>query len=565
MRAYEAVAQAVEEEGVRSIFCLMGVGNMPILVNIRERGRIQVFDARHEGAALAMADGFARASGDVGVCSVTNGPGLTQLGTSLMVASRHRSPIVVIAGDTPTGLKGMGNMQDMDQRSFAEASGALFHQLRGPGSVAQDVQQAFWLARTRRLPVVLNCPVDIQNGDLVGEFTYQRSSARIGKTPPMMPDPAEVEKAADMIANARRPVLVAGLGAVTSGAREALDALGDRIGAALATTIRAKGYLDGPWSIGICGNLGSSKVEPFLERADLVIFVGSSVSTNVTGGGSLFPKARTLQIDSDATSIVGGRPADHLLVGDARLAVEAIVQRLAEAEFTAPGYRDSTYNELFEVDPLAREVEHCRGSVAENEIDPHRLLQELDKFLPRECTLVIGSGHFFAFPCTYLNGYRSRRFLYTYDFGTIGQAIPTGFGVAVADPSRPVVVIEGDASTLMNVHMFDSTAHYEPKMLILVMNDGALGAEFHQLSAKGQDPEWALMPTPDFGRLAAVFGNAGSTLVDATKAEHMISSFVSGTGTHVVDVRISRNVISRHFRKAYFSGSDQPHVAQKVP
>jgi acetolactate synthase I/II/III large subunit len=413
------------------------------------------------------------------------------------------------------------------------------------------------------LPVVLNCPVDIQNGDLVGEFRYQRSSLRIGKTPPMMPDPDEVEKAADMIANARRPVLVAGLGAVTSGAREALDALGDRIGAALATTIRAKGYLDGPWSIGICGNLGSSKVEPFLERADLVIFVGSSVSTNVTGGGSLFPKARTLQIDSDATSIVGGRPADQLLVGDARLAVEAIVQRLVEAEFTAPGYRDAAYQDLFDIDPLAREVEQNRALVAEDEIDPHRLLQELDKFLPRECTLVIGSGHFFAFPCTYLNGYRSRRFLYTYDFGTIGQAIPTGFGVAVADPSRPVVVLEGDASTLMNVHMFDSTAHYEPKMLILVMNDGALGAEFHQLSAKGQDPEWALMPTPDFGRLAEVFGNAGSTLLDATKAEQVISSFVSGTGTHVVDVRISRNVISRHFRRAYFSG-DQPHGAQKA-
>ena len=564
MRAYEAVGQALEGEGVRSIFCLMGVGNMPILVNVRERGRIQVFDARHEGAALAMADGFARASGEVGVCSVTNGPGLTQLGTSLMVASRYRSPIVVVAGDTATGLKGMGNMQDMDQRPFAEASGALFHQLRGPGSVAQDVQQAFWLARTRRLPVVLNCPVDIQNGDVVGEFHYQPSSARIGKTPPMVPVPEEVDKAADIIANARWPVLVAGLGAVSSGAREVMDTLAGRIGAAVATTIRAKGYLDGPWSIGICGNLGTSKAEPILERADLVIFVGSSVSTNVTGGGSLFPRARTLQIDTDPTAIVGGRPADHLLVADAKLGVEAIVQRLVEAEFTAPGFRDGSHDEQFEFDPLAREVEQGRGLLAEDEIDPHRLLQELDKFLPHDCTLVIGSGHFFAFPTTYLNGYRSRRFLYTYDFGTIGQAIPTGFGVAIADPSRPVVVIEGDASTLMNVHIFDTTAHYEPKMLVLVMNDGALGAEFHQLSAKGQDPEWALMPTPDFGRLAEVFGNAGSTLVDAANAEQTISSFLAGKGTYVVDVRISRSVISRHFRRAYFSGSDQAHVAHKV-
>ena len=304
MKVGEAVAAAFRAEGVSSVFGLMGDGNMDFMVAMRELGA-KVYDVRHESAAVNMADGYQRASGQVGVATVTCGPGVTQLGTALTVANRHRTPLIVLAGDTMTSLKGMGDLQDMDQRAFVEASGALFHQLRGPSTVAADVQQAFWLARTRRQPVVLDSPMDIQAAELVGELNYETSSVRIAEPPPQSPDPVAVEKATDMIAGARRPVLLAGRGAVAAKAKEVLESLGERIGAAMATTLPAKGYLDGPWSVGVCGTFSTARGEPVLNAADLVVFVGSSGSEETLAG--LRPGVRKLQIDLDPTAGLAGR------------------------------------------------------------------------------------------------------------------------------------------------------------------------------------------------------------------------------------------------------------------
>jgi thiamine pyrophosphate-dependent acetolactate synthase large subunit-like protein len=551
MKVFEALVEAFTQEGVRHAFGLMGDGNMDFLAALLDRGAIKMYDTRHEGAALAMADGYARASRDVGVATVTCGPGVTQLGTSMTVANRHGSPIVVLAGDTPNGLKGMGALQDMDQRAFAEASGALFHQLRGPGTVAADVQQAFWLARTRRLPVLLNCPIDVQEAEAPSGFAYRPSAERIKLLPPLAPDPDSVERAADMLAQARRPVIVAGAGAVASGARAGILGIGERIGAAYATTIRGKGYLDGPWSIGICGTFATLKGEPILAAADLVVFVGSSVTANVNGSGSLFPRARTLQIDSDPLALVGGRSADHLVIAESRLAVDAISARLAEAEYTAPGYRDGTFAKIFAMDPLSLEMARVPFELAAGETDPRRVIQELDNLLPEESNVVIGAGHFWSFPTVYLNGGRSRRFFYTYDFGCIGQAVPTAFGIAIADPSRPTVVFEGDASAIMNIHEFDTTARYRPRMLVVIMNDGALGAEYHKLRSKGHDPEWSVVATPDLARLTAAFGNSGTRVTDPTQLQDAVAAFVSGSGTHVIEVRTSTAVPSRYYRRAF--------------
>jgi acetolactate synthase I/II/III large subunit len=543
------MAAAFRAEGVSHVFGLMGDGNMDFMVAMRELGA-QVYDVRHEGAAVNMADGYQRASGQVGVATVTCGPGVTQLGTALTVANRHRTPLVVVAGDTFTTLKGMTELQDMDQRAFVEASGALFHQLRGPSSVAADVQQAFWLARTRRQPVVLNAPMDIQAAEAVGELRYEPSSSRIIAGPPLHPDPASIEKAADMIAAARRPVLLAGVGAMAAGAREVIESLGERVGAALATTLPAKGYLDGPWSVGVCGTFSTARTEPIMAAADLVVFIGSSGSEETLAG--VPPAARRLQLDREPTASLGGRPAEHLVVGDARLGLEAIQALMVEAGFSGPGYRDGAYAEAFALDPLARELEQVDWELPQGQVDPRKVVGQLDRLLPEDCTVVIGAGHFMSFPIMYLSGRRKRRFLYTYDFGCIGQAIPTAFGIAVAEPSRPVVVFEGDGSAMMNIHEFDTIARYQPRLLVLVINDGALGAEYHKLRAKKMDPEWSVIGPADFAGIGAGFGNPAGTIQALGDVEREVEAFMAGSGPRIVDVRSSTTVVSRRTRKAYF-------------
>jgi thiamine pyrophosphate-dependent acetolactate synthase large subunit-like protein len=551
VKVYEALAQAIREEGVKAIFGLMGDGNMDMLATVLDHGEIPVYHARHEGAALAMADGYARASGDVGVCAVTSGPGVTQLGTSLMVANRRGTPLVVIGGDTHTTLKGMGGHQDMDQRAFVEASGALWHALRGPNTVEADLQHAFRLARTRRQPVFLNCPVDIQEAEGPRELTYTPSKASLGSRIPLQGDAAAVEKAADMVAAAQRPLIVAGDGAMAAGARDAIDALADRIGAALATTVRAKGYLDGPWSIGVVGSFSSIRAEPIATAADLVIFAGCSGNPNTMAG--IPPTARTLQIDTNHAASLAGRSANHLVVGDVRVVLEEVEKLMAGAGFSAGGYRVSSYQDAFQIDPLAAELSQVEFDLPPRTVDPRRVIQQLDGLLPDEASIVIGVGHFWSFPTMYLNGRRKRRFIFTYDFGCIGQAIPTSFGVAIAEPSRPVICFEGDASAMMSVHVMDVTGRYQPHLLVFIINDGALGAEYHKLSAKKLNPDWSLVPTPDLAKLAQAFGNAAGTVTDVDELEREVKAFNEGEGTRYVDVRTSPTAISRPYRMTYFA------------
>lgn len=552
MKVHEALAEAFEAEGVSALFGLMGDGNMDFLASVHERGRITSYEARHEGAALAMADGYARASGDVGVCYVTHGPGVTQLATSLAVASQHRTPVVVFAGDLAAAHKGFGFKQDIDQRPVVEACGALFHPLRTASTVAADVEQAFWLARTRLLPVVLNCPVDIQNAK-IDRFEYRPSRARIRPLPPLSPDPHVIAEAVDLLAAARRPIVVAGAGAVAASALDALERLAERIGAALATSVPAKGTLDGPWSVGVYGGQASTKGETVFREADLVVLVGTSADGLATAGGKLFLHARTLQIDTNPSATVNGRPADCLVVGDARTACEALLAGLTELGVAGSGFRSGDQDDLFAADALQQDLADAPFEVAPGELDPRRVAAELDRHLPANAMVLVGVGHYWSSPAIYLNGNRTRRFIFAYDFGCIGQTIPTAFGASVAEPSRPVVVFEGDASALMAVHELNTLARYRPKMLVIVMNDSALGAEIQKLRATGRDPRPAMIPSPDFAEVARAFGLSGVRLEDLEQAEALVAEFAAGEGTHVVDVPISRQVVDRYLRTIFFS------------
>ena len=553
MKVYEAIANYLREEGVTSIFGLMGDGNMEVMVGIQDQGSIDCYNARHEGAAMAMADGYARATDSVGVCTVSCGPGFTHLSTSIAVASRHGTPVVILAGDIATSQKGIGqSLQDIDQQAIAKAAGALFHQLRGQDTVGADVQRAFWLAKTRHVPVVLNCPMDIQQADLGGNAEYAPSATLIGSAAPFEPDPAALEAAAELLTTANRPVIVAGRGARMACAGPAIESLGDRVGAVIATTIQAKGFLNSPWAIGICGSFATLKAEPILSAADVVVFIGTSASPNVTGDGELFPGARTIQIDVNPTATVGGVPADIRVVGDAKITVEKIDDLLSRADHRAPGYRDGTYSEIMAMDPLREDIRRVQWDIPQGCVDPRVFIAELNQALPSESDVVIGIGHFWGFPVPYLYGHRSRRFFYAGDFGSIGSAMPTALGIAVAHPSRPVIVIDGDASVLQNIQELDTTRRYRPRMLILVMNDGASGAEFHKLQSKGFNPALAAVGGVDFAQVAQAFGNAGHTVRERPDVKRAVDCFMREGDTHVVDVKVPTIAVSPYYRRKYF-------------
>jgi thiamine pyrophosphate-dependent acetolactate synthase large subunit-like protein len=249
MKVYQRLAQAFKAEGTEAVFGMMGDANMYWYAELDKLG-VSSVEVRHEGAGLGMADGWARATHKVGVASTTCGPGTTQIATALVTASRAESPLVAFCGEHPVSDDGYN--QRFDNRGFANACETAFVRLNSPESVDDVVRKAFYIAQLESKPVMLSCPMDIQQKNIDEDEEYQSSATLLPKRA-AGPDADSVKRAVDLIAKAKRPVIVAGRGARWSGAGEAILKLADKSGALIATSLMAKTWLAGqdPFHIGV--------------------------------------------------------------------------------------------------------------------------------------------------------------------------------------------------------------------------------------------------------------------------------------------------------------------------
>jgi acetolactate synthase-1/2/3 large subunit len=547
MKIYEALAKALRAEQPGPVFGVMGDGNLHLLTALAaEEGPDAVF-SRHEAGAVAMADGYARSSGTVGVATVTCGPGLTQIGTSLMAANRARTPLVVLVGDTPA--RDPSGLQDFDQRAFAEAAGARFHAVHGQDTLVEDVRDAFHTARTLRCPVVLNAPIDVQQRDYDWPWEYRPSIASAVDAQRIHPDPALLTRVVEALAGSERPIVVVGRGAVASGAVDAVLAMAERIGALLATSLPARGAFAGhEFDLGVAGAFSCAPAEEAFAQADLVIGVGAGLGYYTTEGGFLFPDADLIRID-DAPAPQGGEavPARHVR-GDARVTAEALDALLAERGVQRTGFRTPEWSAALAAVPPPNQQERSRPGV----VDPRELMRALGPALPDDALVVCGVAHFWGFPIMYMPTAPSVDWLFSYEFGAIGQTLPVAIGAALARPDRTVVVIEGDGSLLMNVQEIDTAARYGVRMLLVVMNDAGFGAEVHKLRAKGHPAELAAFATPSFAALGRAFGGEGAELTDVGQTGALVRAAADTAGPFVIDARVDPEVVSDPYRKIHF-------------
>ena len=438
LKVHEVLARAFAAEGVDTLFALMGDGNMYWATALARQHGARIIHARHEHSAVAMADGWARKTGRVGVATTTCGPGFTQIMTALTVAVRRGTPLIVFVGDTPT-TDGY-HVQGIDQRPLAEATGARFIALRTMDRLLEDVREAFYVAAYERRPVVLSVPMDLQSRTFEWLPDYRPSAELMPRPQRMAPDPQMIAEAVQLIAGASKPIILAGEGAVRSGAGAVLEKLGERTGALLATTLRAKGFFDrSPWAIGISGAFAGDLAREYLAAADVVIAVGASLSAYTTEQGYMFPNAKVIQIDAQPRGLWQGlRVADLHIRADAQSAATALLAELEKRSARGEGFRSTATKEAIAADrPDARQQPIDPGT-----IDPRNALLELDKVIPADWDVVVGVGHFFNFVMTHMRGRVPERWHITHDFGAIGQGLPTAIGVAVArgdgksDPDR---------------------------------------------------------------------------------------------------------------------------------
>jgi acetolactate synthase-1/2/3 large subunit len=557
MKAYQAIADCLVAEGTEVLFGLMGDGCLELVRELHGRGVPRVIEVRHEGAGLAMADGHARATGRVGVAFVTSGPGLTQVATSLVAAARHGTPLVVIAGAPPADRRGSDAIhpQNFDHAAFAHACEAQHLELRGPEHVAADLQRAFYSARSGRRPVILTAPMDLQEADVPDGFEALPSDLLLRPAPIISPDPKSVIELADALQAARRPILIAGAGAVRAGARPSIEKLAARIGAPLSTTLYALGFFEGhPWSLGLAGGYSRPAAESAFARADLVIAVGASLNANTTRQDRLFPAARLAAINSDPGVLVGGRRAPDLtLVADAARGVDAIEAVLAARGHTSTGLRTPELALELVEDERLTDLDEAGWELPQGTVDPREAMLALDAALPDDAVIAVGVGHFSSFPATYLRP-RDREFFFVHDFGAIGQVFATGLGIAVARPDRPTVIIDGDASFLMQPQELDTAVREAIHVLVVAINDGTLGAEFQRLRIRGVDPSSAVIKTPDLAQVAKAFGACGHRCDAIGAVAQAVQNYLAGSGPHLADVVVSPKVVSRHYRVSYAGG-----------
>jgi thiamine pyrophosphate-dependent acetolactate synthase large subunit-like protein len=545
VKVYEALAGAFAAEGTSDVFGMMGDANMHWMNALAQRG-VRLYEVRHEGSGLGMADGFARTAGRPGVVTTTSGPGTAQLATSMIVASRARTPLVAFCGETATGDQGA--VQYLDQRRFAAAIECEFLHLSRPDLAEELVQRAFYRARTESRPVMISAPIDVQQQEFDDAGPYVPSTDLI-RPPTLLPDPARLDEAADIVAASKRAVIVAGRGARGAGAGEQILALQQRTGAMLATTLQAKNWLcaDTEYHVGIAGLFGSKLAMELLQEADCVIAVGASLNHYTIEHGYLFPDARYVQIDTAAHLVMGnGRVADCYLQADAVTGLTALTATLERRGVQIEGFHTAEVRNRLAA-PLIDPAEYAGTA---DRLDPREAIAVLDAELPGEIGLVLGSGHQTDFGTMLFQ--RSREVTSNYGmFGAIGQAPLITIGAVVAS-GLPTFVVEGDASFLMHLSEFETAVRYRLPVLVVVMNDEGLGAEYHKAKAKGLDPELAVIPTPELGAVATALGGAGATVRTVGDLRAALADYVRDPRPTVIDVRISRDVLSVPYRRIQY-------------
>jgi thiamine pyrophosphate-dependent acetolactate synthase large subunit-like protein len=535
MKASEAIARAVAAEiGDAPVFALIGDANLRLVGSLDRDAQARLCFARDEGAAVAMADGYAQASGALGVASVTSGPGLTHTATSLLAAARMRTPLVVLAGDTPmraaTGLQAMMNI---DQRRFADACETEFQGLRDAASLADDIARAFDRARTGRRPVLLNAPLDLQTMDMAPGWAY--AAAATGTQAPRRPSGDAIAEVATLIGRSARPLILAGRGALWAAARDALEELGAKIGALLGTTLLAKGFFgDSAWAVGVVGGYGRPAAMSLVREADLVLAFGAELGHFTTQAGSLFQGRRVVRVDIDAGS--AELPPHIGLEADAREAALALCAALGDR--TRTGFRDSRTRER-----LATPWPDEPPAAADGLIDPRALMRDLGAALPDGAHVVVGGGHFWSFPCLYLDPPRGGRYFCPLGAAAVGQTLPFAIGVAHAEPRAPVVAVEGDGSLLMNIQELDTAARHRLPLALVVMNDGALSAEAIRLGIEGYNAGLAVYPSPDFAAVAHGFGWRAETISGGADIGALLRAHRWRHGPLLIDARITRSVV----------------------
>ncbi len=541
-----ALMDSLRRHGVKHIFGYPGGAILPIydeLYRAEERGEVQHILVRHEQAASHAADGYARATGKVGVCFATSGPGATNLVTGIATAHLDSIPMVAITGQVPRAAIGTDAFQEIDIFGITTPIVKNSYVVRHAKDMARIVAEAFHIASTGRPgPVLIDVPKDVGNE----EFDYipvKPGQVNLnGYKPTFKGNPRQISAALKLIKQAEKPLMYVGGGAVASDAHAQVKELAEKFQIPVTTTLMGLGSFDehNPLSVGMLGMHGTAYANFAVSECDLLIAVGSRFDDRVTGKLDEFAsRAKVIHIDIDPAEVGKNRMPEVPIVGDVRKVLEQILERAKEADLGS----DSNITK-----PWLDKINHWREEYPlvaphpEQGISPQEAIVELNNQAPNAFyTTDVGQHQMWA--AQFLkNG--PRRWISSAGLGTMGYGLAAAMGVKVAVPDEETICISGDASFQMNPQELGTLAQFGINVKTVVINNGWQGmVRQWQENFFGERYSSSNMEigAPDFELLAQAYGIKGISISDRSELAPAIAEMLAHDGPVLMEVKVTKN------------------------
>ncbi len=529
MRAADALVKALETEGVEVIFGVPGGAIIEVYDALYDSS-IPHITTRHEQGAVHAADGYARATGRVGVAMATSGPGATNTVTGIATAYMDSSPIVVFTGQVPTHFIGNDAFQEADITGITMPITKHNYLVTDPSKLLRTVKEAFYIAASGRPgPVLVDLPKDVTTADI--EFEYPKKVDLIGYKPKYEGHPKQIKKAAELIMQSERPIILAGGGVRLSNASKELLELAETIPAFVVTTLMGKGAIPEthPLSLGFIGMHGSKYANYAVTECDLLIAVGCRFSDRTTGRLSSFaPYAKIIHIDIDPAEIGKNIEADVPIVGDAKRVLAKLKKYIQYKQRKA--WEDKV-NEWRKKYPLKYKKEGFK---------PQFVIEKAFEVMPEAIvTTEVGQNQMWA--AQFFKVKYPSQFITSGGLGTMGFGFPAAIGAQVGCPDKVVIDIAGDGSFLMNIQELATCVFYNIPVKVLVLNNGYLGMvrQWQQLFYKERYSATCIgCKDTSFEEIAKGFGAVGLTIEKPSEVEDALKEARDTDAPVVIDFRV---------------------------
>lgn len=516
----QILIECLQREGVEVMFGYPGGVVLPIF-DVLYDSKLKFILTRHEQGAAHAADGYARATGKVGVCLSTSGPGATNLVTGIANAYMDSIPMVAITGQVKTFLIGNDAFQESDVTGITRPITKHNYLVKDVKDLARTIREAFYIASTGRPgPVVIDLPVDVQTSKI--EFVWPEEVTLRSYQPTYEGHPGQIKKAAKMIERAKKPILYVGGGVVSSGASEGLRTLAEKNQLPVTTTFMGLGAFPGghPLCLGMLGMHGTAYANHAIMESDLIVAIGARFDDRVTGRVDAFaPHAKIIHIDIDPTSISKNIKVDVPIVGDAK----EVLRDLA-------GYVKKSPDTKAWLDQIARwRKEFPLSYKHDDKLRPQFVIEKIQELTGGDAIIATEVGQNQMWSCLFYEHAHPRTWISSGGLGTMGFGLPAAIGAQMGRPEKVVFDIAGDGSIQMNIQELATAVHNKLPVKIAILNNGYLGMvrQWQELFYKKRYSSTPLA-NPDFVKLAEAYGAKG---LRVTRKEDVVPAIKEALAT----------------------------------